>query len=483
MKIREQFFVIFDLLNIILKQIYQDTHKPPYAKSINLILVIHRHMIDTFSSHNYAKIEAKFLLWLMLKCMRPFLTWVDTFMREGVFLDTKNELGFKRNLNIPLDNVDYWKCGYEILLDKQNFVYELPLFMRIVLSCSFKICKHMEIITLLGNFNQHSNIYMNFLDRIKLVCPYMDDSNDKSELEIATDIMNHSILPSGPIADIKYSLLEINFKRLDRTDDTIIRKVTNNMTSIEALFEGHYSAPSDSPANQINFNLEKQLEEILHECLIQYVEYSSSILIEKLFEKYSIFKFFEFMHSFFLFKSNETMFLFAKDLFETIKSYETYQEDAILNNLLYKAASSVFTTDVLQKKLVFDSKLVTVHYDQPSELQQKLKSLSSSSTSTSSRLINSIRLRIKIMWPLNVIITKSDLETYNRIFCYILQIKQVKYDLDSLDLREMDFHRNSKKSSVKIDELAVKKMLYLRFKLMNFMNSAHDLICNQVSQK
>jgi hypothetical protein len=305
----------------------------------------------------------------------------------------------------------------------------------------------------------------------------MDDSNDKSDLEIATDIMNQSIMPIGPIAGLKYSLLEINFKRLARTDDTIIRKITNNMTSVEALFESHYAAPFDSRHNEITFNLEKQLELILHECLIQYVEYSSRILIEKLFEKYNIFKFFEFMHSYFLFKSNETMFLFAKDLFETIKSYEVYQEDAILNNILYRAASSVFTTDVLQKKLVFNSKLVTVHYDHPTETQQKLRAASSLA---SSRLINSIRLRIKILWPLNVIITKSDLETYNKVFCYILQIKQVKYDLDSLNLKDMDLNKVDSKSSLKIDELTVKKMLYLRFKLMNFMNSAHDLICNQI---
>ena len=142
------------------------------------------------------------------------------------------------------------------------------------------------------------------------------------------------------------------------------------------------------------------------------------------------------MHSYFLFKSNEIMFLFVKSLFETIKSYETYQEDAILNSLLYKAASSVFTTDILQKKLVFTSGLVTVHFDSNLAAEQQAKKKTMSLVgSQSSRLINSLRLKIKIVWPLNIIITKNDLETYNRIFLYIIQIKQVKYDLDSLDLK------------------------------------------------
>lgn len=40
----------------------------------------------------------------------------------------------------------------------------------------------------------------------------------------------------------------------------------------------------------------------------------------------------------------------------------------------------------------------------------------------------------------------------------------------------MDVHKLSPRS----DSIAVQKMLLLRFRLMNFMNSAHDLICNQV---
>ena len=54
---------------------------------------------------------------------------------------------------------------------------------------------------------------------------------------------------------------------------------------------------------------------------------------------------------------------------------------------------------------------------------------------------------------------------------------------------DMDFNKLSKpaqtlsRSINKIDELSIKKLLYLRFKLMNFMNNAHDLICNQVQIK
>lgn len=44
----------------------------------------------------------------------------------------------------------------------------------------------------------------------------------------------------------------------------------------------------------------------------------------------------------------------------------------------------------------------------------------------------------------------------------------------------MDLTNYKDKSQTAIDQGSVKKMFYLRFKLMNFMNNAHDLICNQV---
>ena len=280
--IRSKFFTNLDLLNLILKLVNRDLNRPSYAKSINIILVIHKYLIDSYSSHNYAKIEAKFLLWLFVMLIKPFLDWVDTFMREGVFLDTRNELGFKRNINIPLDNVEYWKHGYDFLLDSSQLVSELPLFMRIILICSFKICKHMEIITLLGNYHQKSNIYVNFVEKMKFGCPFLAESKEKSELEKTIEIMNRS---SWEIETSKrnsaYTILDINFKKLAYTDSTIIRKSLHGVATIESLFETDFNIAHNDPMNEANLNLEKLIENVLHECLIEHVEYSSRILIEK----------------------------------------------------------------------------------------------------------------------------------------------------------------------------------------------------------
>jgi len=53
----------------------------------------------------------------------------------------------------------------------------------------------------------------------------------------------------------------------------------------------------------------------------------------------------------------------------------------------------------------------------------------------SSRLIRSIMISIKITWPLNMIIRRTDFDRYNQFFILLMQMKQVKYDLNSLDLK------------------------------------------------
>ena len=140
-----------------------------------------------------------------------------------------------------------------------------------------------------------------------------------------------------------------------------------------------------------------------------------------------MFKFFEFMHSYYLYKSNEIMFIFSKKLFDLIKNYELYQEDAILNNLFFNSANSLFTTSTLIQKSPFKASCVTLYYDdtKPSVVNSNM----------SSRLISKIGINMNVKWPLNIIVKPSDLTSYNRIFLFILQIKQAKYDLDSLNLK------------------------------------------------
>ena len=54
------------------------------------------------------------------------------------------------------------------------------------------------------------------------------------------------------------------------------------------------------------------------------------------------------------------------------------------------------------------------------------------------------------------------------------------YQKDISTLMEVD-NEESSQTMKSYDALLIKTMLRLRFKLMNFMNTAHDLMCNQVA--
>lgn len=109
-------------------------------------------------------------------------------------------------------------------------------------------------------------------------------------------------------------------------------------------------------AKDIDFNLETELEGILADSYMKYVNYSSSVLIVNLLDRFNLRKFFVFLQAYYLFKGNEIMFLFSKSLFDLVKRLESYQDDGILNKLLFHSVNTVFTTDSLAKNTVFNGK-------------------------------------------------------------------------------------------------------------------------------
>lgn len=437
--IRDEYFAYLDFLKLFLDQIDRDTDKTACEKSINLLVIVHKHLVMEndcfFMENNNSKMKSKFLVWIFVRTLKPYLKTIDTFIEEGTLLDSRYELGFKRNPHIPVNSYEYLKSGYEILLKLDQDSDALPLFMRIILLCSFKICKYIEIASLLNSTTQKSDIFESFLVKIKQICPYLQSSSGDSEPE-QTRLDDRST---------PESLLKINFNNLKISVGNSKLKTTERLASIERLFE---STANECESDETNayFSLEEKLESILNECYLKYVKYSSTQLMDFLVNKFQMYKFFEYLQSYYLFKSNEIMFIFSKRLFDLIKVYETYQDDAVLNKLFYKSVSSMFTSDLFatgsKSGCKFSSNMVTLHYD--ADMAARISSqaivdaAASSSTSTfnsdSSRLVNAIHLRIKICWPLDIIVSKANLDTYNRLFLFIMQIKQVKYDLDSLNL-------------------------------------------------
>lgn len=175
--IRQTYFVYLDLLTEFIDQIERDKKKHASERSINLLVIIHRYLVARcYSSPNWSDRVARFLLWMFVRTLLPYLRLIDDFIREGVLLDSRHELGFKRNPTVGVSNLHYLKSGFDILMPKIN---TLPLFARIILSSSFKICKYMEVVKLLENINRDTDVCDSFLGRIKAICPCLIVKHEK----------------------------------------------------------------------------------------------------------------------------------------------------------------------------------------------------------------------------------------------------------------------------------------------------------------
>ena len=455
-KLKDPYFMIFDVFDQFLKIILKNENREPHIKSTSLLDIIHKYLIDSYSLHKDANIISQFLMWLFVRTIKPYLTLLNSFIQEGdseIIKYTKYELGFKRNFNISIYDPQFWTHGYEVD-NKESF----SKFISIILTSAYKISKHMEIVKLLGNYTCESNIYDCFIENILIACPYL------VKTKVNTFHINHQIIEE------QHTLLDINFKQLNNLSKInsitdISSQMNVEINSIEILMNDYFNNSSQNESI-ISLNIEKNIQDILNNSLLKNVEWSSSILIEKLFNKYQMFKFFDFLQSYYFFKSNEIMFLFGKSLFSLIKSNESYQEDAFLNSLFYSSSHSVFTSTALILKSPFSSNLVTFNYDDDKTNITPIND--------KKRQIHSIKLKIKVIWPLNIIVQPHNLEAYNKIFLFIMQIKQAKYEICSLDLKDMDIKRynNGMKSTnkIKLDEQLINRMFLIRFKLMNFLN-------------
>ena len=539
--IREPYFDHLDVFERLLEQIESDdvvgdssfsTTKDDalgHRKSVHLIASIYAHLIDAHAMRSNTTLRIQLLVWFFARLMRTFLALVDACIHDGILLDTRcAELGFRRNAACGVDHVDFWHAGFtqfsSILAQppatskqQQQQHTQLPHFLRIVLTYAFKICKHMEIIgDRLPPRDHAARIADRFLEALHNVCPYLKPNLGSGENGVRTERLTE-LTPTAAAAAKKaesVDLLQLNFAqllRLSKSDMVDETTRDSGMVSIDELFDNTASKTSQQQPVMLS---EMLIESTVNESLLDYASVCSHILVQRLVVDNRLVEFVEFVHAHFLFKSSEVMFLFGKRLFDAISAGEPYQEDAILNSMFYQAASSVFTTAALSKRAAFTSSMITLRYE--ASAASSSQSHSRATAEISSRLAHSVAMGVQLKWPLSTVIKEASILQYSHIFAFILRMKQVKYDMDSLDLRgfcfccfpllkvlacfcflfyiwfvclyllrmkDMDISRHNTKKESKFDVTTLNVLFRLRFKLMNYANSLHNTICNQVNKE
>jgi hypothetical protein len=300
--------------------------------------------------------------------------------------------------------------------------------MRIIILHGFKLCKYFEVIQLFeAEPNRHNDagtlIYESFLKNFGKLFKFPLSTNQHAQLSL-----HH--------ADKYENLLDLNFYfakqcTLSKISAKDIDHVTASLANSEQIAIGKFFTLTQQLQTDFNINMSSEIDSNLTDCLNPVLKVYSNIFITNLIEKYHLFLHFELLNSFFLFKSNEVMFLFSKTLTDMVKVYDTFQDDLILNKLFYRCIQAQSSYTAIDNKL----NIQQLFYFKYSKDSTTNTFISTKDASLLNRLITGISLKFILKWPFNFVLQNDDLDVYNRFFNAILQIKQVKYNLDGLEFK------------------------------------------------
>ncbi|XP_051889601.1 gamma-tubulin complex component 6 isoform X2 [Pristis pectinata] len=197
--------------------------------------------------------------------------------------------------------------------------------------------------------------------------------------------------------------------------------------------------------------------------LIAHASLVNKAIIDYLFVELNIEQNFEALRHFLLMEDGEFAQSLSDLLFEKLGSGQTPGEllnPLVLNSILNKA---------LQYSLHGDSKMA-------SNLTFALKYLPEMFKPNAPDALNCLELRYKVNWPLNIVITESCMNKYNKIFSFLLQLKHMVWTL-----KDVWFHLkrtalvNRSSNSVQLHQL----QLY-RHEMQHFVKVIQGYIANQI---
>uniref|UniRef100_A0A667XMT3 Gamma-tubulin complex component 6 n=1 Tax=Myripristis murdjan TaxID=586833 RepID=A0A667XMT3_9TELE len=199
--------------------------------------------------------------------------------------------------------------------------------------------------------------------------------------------------------------------------------------------------------------------------LITHVSLVNKAVVDYFFVELGVERHFEALRHFLLMEDGEFAQSLSDLLFEKLGSGQTPGElltPLVLNNILSKA---------LQYSLHGDSALAT-------NFTFALRFLPETFHPHAPDSLNCLELRYKVDWPLNIIITDSCMNKYNRLFSFLLQLKHMVWSL-----RDVWFHLK-RTALVKGAGRSVqfRQLQLYRHEMQHFVKVIQGYIANQILQ-
>ncbi|XP_036614826.1 gamma-tubulin complex component 6 isoform X2 [Trichosurus vulpecula] len=197
--------------------------------------------------------------------------------------------------------------------------------------------------------------------------------------------------------------------------------------------------------------------------LVSHVSLVNKAVVDYYFVELGLEKHFEALRHFLLMEDGEFAQSLSDLLFEKLGSGQSPGE--FLNPLVLNS----FLTKALQYSLHGDTKLAT-------NLSFALKYMPDMLSANAPDALSCLELRYKVDWPLNIVITESCLNKYNKIFSFLLQLKHMMWTL-----KDVCFHLkrtalvNHAAGSVQFRQLQL-----FKHEMQHFVKVIQGYIANQI---
>ncbi|KAI9243348.1 Spc98 family-domain-containing protein [Sporodiniella umbellata] len=334
----------------------------------------------------------KALFYVFQKTVVPFGQLMDDWtLRGSLEGDRLKEFYVSRNEGIHVKDSDFWIKGFSLQAPSTNTSgFHCPIFEKRIMERIFFIGKAVNLSLQITNtkdeevcMEQTPTLFHSFFEKsLPLKCPFVRTAKSESinNTRRAYDLFTQSLFP---MTNIPKTLLSNSFCLRDHNED--VHLFDQNLIQ---CMEHYIQIPYN--------NMAKRLNAILHNnCgLSAQLKYLSQV---------------------YLMLENDMMSTFCYTLFTRIDNKENWFDKRSLNSMFIEACK----TNGYDGSDFFEIEVV--------HLKNRLNT---STINTTSSVLQSIRFKMSILWPLNNFVQEGILKQYSEITKLLLCLRRAKHTLE-----------------------------------------------------
>ncbi|CAF0909203.1 unnamed protein product [Adineta ricciae] len=439
----------------IFDQIFFDVEKLNCDLTLELIHVLYKNVLMSEMINNLTFFN--FFLPLFISSCRIYLEIIQNWLANGNLDDPFEEFFIKRKTDVSVEALDFWHQSYTEQVENASLI---PRWLASIVPSLIKAGKCAEILksnSVLTNEEESQSFVEKFSQYLQANCNLTKQT--WTPLTIIHDSeMNTLVKPLKSSPLISLNLL---FDDIDNERNSFLALAFNQMQmSKPTLLDiTHQQLCLSSSINQSS-NIECILQTFSEQILLVKCTQLINQLTNDILHRLSYLKHIEYIRNFFLFENGSFMHQFALRLYAKLSQTIHERLDAFTVLVSFDSTLTMFGLDKIQYPL-------SVIFQSATE-----------SSITQKYIIQNVQLKYDLPKELVIIVKPEHMETYQKCFAFVLQVKQAKYVLDQLvfsEFRVKNRVRNRRLYRHQSYQLH-HEMFLLRARLLHAVNAVNNFV-------